>query len=54
MTILYLFFQMNFLLTGRGEVLRKASKKCVSNFNFIISNPINSTVSYRDEKVKVI
>lgn len=53
MTILYLFFQMNFLLTG-GEALGKASKKCVSNFNFIISNPINSAVSHRDEKVKVI
>lgn len=32
----------------------KASEKCVSNFYFIISNPVNSTVLHRAKTVKVI
>lgn len=32
--------------------LEQASRKCVSNFNFIVSNPINS-ISHRVKKVTV-
>ena len=44
---------MNFAFTEKNNS-GKTSKKCVFNVNFIISNPINSTVLHRLKKVKVI